>query len=169
MSFQVWGNMWTISEAWKPHQDHIDRGKQELGRPPVPHSSQPQPPGEGVLLRAPPADVHATQYHAISPLYIYPAGAWEGCTKLWPNLCQSLSQPANPTLFPTGFRRTVFQPSPAQLVHPSLGVGLAKALPKAFSYRIWPVSSRPAAAFPCFEGGSGLPKRAAQSPQPSPG
>ena len=27
------------------------------------------------------------------------------------------------------------QPSTAQLVHPSLGVGLAKALPKAFSYR----------------------------------
>ena len=43
------------------------------------------------------------------------------------------------TLFPTGFRRTVFQPSPAQPstaqpVHPSLGVGLAKVLPKAFSY-----------------------------------
>ena len=56
------------------------------------------------------------------------------------------------------------QPSTAQLVHPSLGVGLAKALPKAFSYRIWPVSGRPAAAFPCFEG-VGLDCRSAQ-PKP---
>ena len=59
------------------------------------------------------------------------------------------------------------QPSTAQLVHPSLGVGLAKALPKAFSYRIWPVSGRPAAAFPCLAPGQASPAQA-RSAQPSP-
>ena len=79
-----------------------------------------------------------------------------------PKLCQRLF-----LILPNAFSywiqtyRFPAQPSTAQLVHPSLGVGLAKALPKAFSYRIWPVSGRPAAAFPCFEG-VGLDCRSAQ-------
>ena len=85
-----------------------------------------------------------------------------------PKLCQRLF-PILPNAFSYWIQTYRFpaQPSTAQLVHPSLGVGLAKALPKAFSYRIWPVSGRPAAAFPCFEG-VGLDCRSAQPKALSP-